>query len=312
MSIYTIGTILKEIRIEKGISQTDMCRGLCSKPMVSYIENEMRIPHRKLIESLFSRLGETAPVEKIPMTNSDFLRHNLEHRINSCVAIGNYDIKNMLDEYVSCKKSMTHLEKQFLEFYSTLYENKNYDKNEETINKLSDVLKMTISDYELKTFPKRLLTTTEIFILNNIARCKYDLGETAEAISMMMKLKEYLEKDIIEEDIFASGQPMILFNLANWIGLGGDYEQALKLSISGLELCIKYGKLSYFTHHIFNKGYSLAKLNYKQKALEVLDFALKTYSALNWKEIIRHAVPILNKEFGFAFDTEKLQTRKKI
>ncbi|MCR5124085.1 MAG: helix-turn-helix domain-containing protein [Treponema sp.] len=72
MSIYTIGTILKEIRIEKGISQTDMCRGLCSKPMVSYIENEMRIPHRKLIESLFSRLGETLDLSKVPILNKEF------------------------------------------------------------------------------------------------------------------------------------------------------------------------------------------------------------------------------------------------
>lgn len=311
MSIYTIGTILKEIRIEKGISQTDMCRGLCSKPMVSYIENEMRIPHRKLIESLFSRLGETLDLSKVPMTKADLQRANLEFRINACVAVGNYEIKNMLDEYVSCKKSMTHLEKQFLEFYSTLYENKNYDKNEETINKLSDVLKITIADYELQTFPNRLLTKTEILILNNIARCKYDLGKTSEAISMMVKLKEYLEKDIIEEDIFTSVQPMILFNLANWIGLGENYEQALKLSASGLELCIKYGKLCYFAHHIFNKGYTLAKLNDKQKGVKDLDFALRIYSTFDRKDIINYVIPILNQEFGFDFDIENYKIEKK-
>ena len=84
MSIYTIGTILKEIRIEKGISQTDMCRGLCSKPMVSYIENEMRIPHRKLIVSLFSRLGETLDLSKVPMTKADLQRANLEFRRLRC------------------------------------------------------------------------------------------------------------------------------------------------------------------------------------------------------------------------------------
>lgn len=306
MAIYTIGTILKAIRIEKRISQKEMCQGLCAVPMVSYIENEMRIPHRKLIESLFSRLGETIDLSKVPMTKADFQRTNLEYRINSCVAVGNYEIKEMLDEYVSCKKSMTQLERQFLKFYETLYENKNYEKNEETINKLADILKITIDDYELKNFPNRLLSKTELFILNNIARCKYDLGDTNEAISMMLQLKQYLERKIIAKNVFAEVQPMILFNLANWIGLNGDYNQALKLSTEGLEICIKYGKLSYFAHHIFNRGYSISKLdeNQKEKGKDSLNFALQIYSALGNKEIIDFAIPILNKEFGFSFNTE--------
>ncbi len=257
MSIYTIGTILKEIRIEKGISQTDMCQGLCSKPMVSYIENEMRIPHRKLIESLFSRLGETLDLSKVPMTKADLQRANLEFRINACVAIENNEIKDMLDEYVSCKKSMTHLEKQFVECYETFYINRKFDSHAIILPKLVGALKLTIKDYSLEKFPsQKLLSRMEIIILNNIARCFFSLGKQKEALEILTKLKEYYESDLVSEEEKAVMYPLLLFNITNYERMLGKTDNMRRFSKAGLNLCLNFNKLLMMPYFLFYTEYA--------------------------------------------------------
>ena len=139
---------------------------------------------------------------------------------------------------------MTHLERQVLEFYGTLYENRNFDKYEETLKNLVSVLKITMADYELGELPRQLLTKTEIFILNNIARCKYELGEKDNAIEMLQFLYAHVDSKIFSIEEFSIIAPVILFNLANWFGDFGDDEKALEFSARGLEICIEHDGVS--------------------------------------------------------------------
>ncbi len=301
MEVYTIGRLLKAVRKEKRISQLDMCRGLCTKAMVSYIENELRVPHRKLIEALFSRLGESVDLTKVPMTKADFRRANLEYLINSKVSMEEFDIKGLLDEYAACKKSMTHLERQFLEFYGTLYENRNFDKYEETLKNLVSVLKITMADYELGELPRQLLTKTEIFILNNIARCKYELGEKDNAIEMLQFLYAHVDSKIFSIEEFSIIAPVILFNLANWFGDFGDDEKALEFSARGLEICIEHGRLNYFAYHLFNKGYAMFLLNNKESGKKMIELSLSVFNKIGQKRNTDYVLPILKEKFGFDF-----------
>ena len=153
MELSTVGAILKQLRKEKKISLSDMCKGLCNVGMASRIENGERIPNRKLIEALFGRIGENAPVEKIPTLKSDSDRRNLEYEIESCIGTDNYQIKNLLDKYASCKEKMNNLEKQFFEFHFALYQNF-LDKNpHKYMQELIEALRMTIPDFSPKNLP---------------------------------------------------------------------------------------------------------------------------------------------------------------
>lgn len=53
-----IGTLIKELRLEKQISQSALCENLCSKEYISKIENGHKMPSDKLLKDLFNRLGE--------------------------------------------------------------------------------------------------------------------------------------------------------------------------------------------------------------------------------------------------------------
>ncbi|WP_191013410.1 helix-turn-helix domain-containing protein [Treponema zioleckii] len=302
MAVYKIGTILKQVRKEKKISQLDMCRGLCTKAMVSYIENEERVPHRKLIELLFSRLGEPFPVENVPMTKADFYRYNLERKINGMVARELYDIAGLLDEYASCKKDMTKLEMQFYEFYRTFYENRNYDLFDKILPELVHALQITISDFKLYEFPeKKLLSRTEIFLLNNISRCHFYLGEKEGAVLIQNKLKDYFESGIVSEVVKASTYPLVLFNLSNWERVLNCDEHILEYSEIALKYLLNYGKLNLLPYHLFNKGLHLAKNETLDSGKQYLSISRGIFHELSNNEELSFTENLLKESFGDDF-----------
>ncbi|MBR1403034.1 MAG: hypothetical protein IJ558_02535 [Treponema sp.] len=80
------------------------------------------------------------------------------------------------------------------------------------------------------------MTRTELLILNNISRTLY-----------------FIEKK-------AKNYPVTLFNLENWYGRANEDEKVIPLCEKGIDVCIRYGKLTTFPYQVFNKGYSLVKL----------------------------------------------------
>ena len=261
METYLIGNILKEYRTRRNISQEELCLDLCAVSTLSRIECGERVPGRKLLEALFSKMGISRSVS---ITKVDFQRENLEFKINDMIAHDDFKIFNLLEEYKNYSDQMTPLEEQFYIFFNTLANDYFNHDCEKALKNYETALKFSIKDYKLGNIPNaRLLTKTELLILNNISRTQYFFGQKNEAIELMEFLRSYFEKGIMSEEEKAKNYPVILFNLENWYGLRGkndDYEKALKLCDIAIDTCIQYGKLSLFPFHLFNKGYLLVKM----------------------------------------------------
>lgn len=282
-----------------------MCKGLCTVSMASLIENCKRVPNRKLMEALFSRLGEKAPSNKVIMRKSDFHMRNLEYRLERMIANSNYDTKKLLESYKNTKESLNNLELQFYELHLSHYINRECDQYEQAMQKLCTALRRTIPEYELNSpVSQKLFTRTEILILNNIARCQYELGKKDEALAMMEFLKNFLNSGIVGNREKSMHLPMVVFNIANWMGDKGKVKEALQMTNIGLEICKKYGRLPYFPYHIFNKGYCYAQLGEKEKAKSFFSNSFTIFDIMGKHDDTVYASPIINKQFGYDFPTD--------
>ena len=272
MENYIIGSILKEYRTRLNISQEDLCFDLCAVSTLSRIECGERVPGRKLLEALFSRMGVSRSVS---ITKTEFQRENLEFKINDMVAHDDFEIFDLLEEYKNCSENMAELERQFYLFFKTMAEDYFNHNCEKALKNYEEALKISVKDYALGKIPNaRLLTKTELLILNNISRTQYFFGQKDEAIKLMEFLRSYFEKGIMSEEEKAKNYPVILFNLENWYGLRGkdnDIEKAINLCNIAIDTCIQYGKLSLFPYHLFNKGYLLVKTGKYTEGKEYLN-----------------------------------------
>ena len=62
MNEFKIGMYIKKRREELGMSQEELCEGLCAVSSLSRIENNQQDPSRNLTKNLLERLG--LPMEK--------------------------------------------------------------------------------------------------------------------------------------------------------------------------------------------------------------------------------------------------------
>ena len=277
---------MKEYRTRLNISQEDLCFDLCAVSTLSRIECGERVPGRKLLEALFSRMGVSRSVS---ITKTEFQRENLEFKINDMVAHDDFEIFDLLEEYKNCSENMAELERQFYLFFKTMAEDYFNHNCEKAVKNYEEALKISVKDYALGKIPNaRLLTKTELLILNNISRTQYFFGQKDEAIELMEFLRSYFEKGIMSEEEKAKNYPVILFNLENWYGMKNEDEKVIELCDIGIDVCIRYGKLSNFPYQIFNKGCSLIKLgkieegkNYLTDSLIILN-RMKKYDDVTY------------------------------
>lgn len=299
MENYLVGNILKEYRTRLKISQEDLCLDLCAVSTLSRIESGAQVPGRKLIEALFSRMGIS---RSVPITKTDFQRENIEFKIGGLVASGNLEISNLLEEYKNCDKNISSLEMQFYLFYKAMADDFFEHDGEKALKKYEEALKLSINDYELNKLPSaRLLTKTELLILNNISRTHYFVGNKEMAISLMEFLKSYFEKGIMSEEEKAKNYHVILFNLENWYGLRGktgDLEEALHFCEIAIDECIKYGKLVLFPFHLFNKGCILVKLGRIEEGKECFADSFTFFKRMKRIDDINHGKKWIKENLG--------------
>ncbi len=162
-----------------------------------------------------------------------------------------------------------------------------------------EALRLTIPDFrpETDSYPS-LLTITELMLLNNISLVEYSMERKNEAIAIMEFLKSYFEtKSVLSEDM-SRNYPVILFNLSNWKGLAGFYEEALELSDLGIQVCAEFGKLAYYPYFIFNKGWCLCKLGKILEGKWHLHNAFVSFAYLEKKDEMDDLLPQVNSDFN--------------
>lgn len=282
MAKYTIGNVIYENRTRKKITQEELSDGICTTATLSRIENGLQMPRRKIYEGLMQRLGLKTQYYFLAISNEEMERSNLEYLITRKLSLKEYDgIEELLLQYKNCCPQMDHLEEQFSAYVSALLLKSREETSEKVTELLLKAIMFTMPDFSISNLnPYRFLTFDEITILNNIALNYNDSGRKEEAKKLLMYLKDYLEHRDIDLEEKAKLYPMILFNLSNWFGMEGRNELAYELCDTGINFCIQYGKLTMFPRLIFNKAYSLAKMNRLDEAIPYFQQACTIFEAL--------------------------------
>ncbi len=76
MKEVVVGELLRKCRVEKGITQKDLCEGICSISTLSRIENGEQHPTRSVFNMLVSRMGEDIEYDDY-MGDYDYEVYNL-------------------------------------------------------------------------------------------------------------------------------------------------------------------------------------------------------------------------------------------
>ncbi|MGE7892207.1 helix-turn-helix domain-containing protein [Bacillus cereus] len=253
MEFYDLGITIKELRIKKNISQSELCHGICSQSQISKIEKGVIYPSSILLYQLSERLG-IDPNNIFALTQNKKLKYveNVKCVIKDCLKQKQYQ---ELYEIVKKEKNENNFQstedKQFLIWHEAIAIFM-VDKSIKTaLDFLNNALKLTVTNSDF-------LSEREIDIMQTIAIFHGENKEYEKSINILRRCLTNFNKLDFPRD--KEIKLKIIFNLAKILGHANQHEEAVKYNDMGIKLAINLNTLYLLGELYYGKAWNLLKL----------------------------------------------------
>lgn len=213
MQNFLLGEYIRQRRLDLGLTQAEVCSGICEPITLSRLENGKQTPSRNRINAILQRLGLPddryyallSPNElKIEALKKEIIGCNVTERIEE-----GFDKIAQLEKIASADDPLIQ---QFILRSKVLLGrvDKRYSSKEQ-LEMLKQALQLTVPRFNLWEIEKFLYTTDEIKIINQIAIVYSDIGDNKKAAEIYYQVLRYMRKHFDENVISAGNWPLILY-----------------------------------------------------------------------------------------------------
>lgn len=240
-----IGEMIKRKRKELGLTQEQLCEGICEPSTISRIESGRQVPAKNKLDALLQRLGLPGERYYALMSKDEMELSNLKEKIISCNVARNAieGLKN-LEKLETLATEEDHLLRQFVlrtrVFLGYIKEGKvcSYT-SEEKRNMLLEAIHLTIPDFDEGEIHKNLYTVEEIKVINLIALTYSDAGQNRKAIDIYYQLLKYMKRHIMNLSEANRLIVLVCYNCSRSLYLEKRYEESIEIANMGVETSIE-------------------------------------------------------------------------
>ncbi|WP_441394999.1 helix-turn-helix domain-containing protein [Bacillus sp. RE35] len=269
MEFNDLGITIKELRIKKNISQSELCHGICSQSQISKIEKGMIYPSSILLYQLSERLG-IDPNNIFALTQNKRLKYveNVKYVIKDCLKQKQYkELYEIVKKEKNLNNFQTKDEKQFLMWHEAIAIFM-VDKSIKTaLDFLNNALKLTLTDSDF-------LSEREIDIMQTMAIFYAENKEYEKSINIFKRCLTNFNKLDFPRD--KEIKLKLMLNLAKCFDFTYQHEEAIKYIDKGIKLAINLNTLYLLGELFYLKGQCLLKM--KQHNVEDVIY--------NWKKAL--------------------------
>lgn len=286
MRILVVGELLKERRTELGLTQESVCKGVCSPVTLSRIENGTQNPAKTTLTVLLQRLGLPDECYYALVNEREAEIDRLQTEITACNARENArEGLEKLDRLEELNKEKDPLVKQFVLRAKAALGKREGDMivpytPQEKIELLEQAIRLTVPKFDGKRMTRRLYSTNEIKLLNQMALAYYNAGEKETALDFYRQLMALCEGDFEESRKKEGTMTLIAYNYARLLCLEQKFEKALGIARKGWEVCTKYGQYLMLPGLISFAAESYCFLGNPEKSRELYNQAYYVFLAI--------------------------------
>ncbi len=246
MKTYFIGDLVKKRRKELGLTQEQLCEGICEPLTISRLENGKQTPSMNTLRVILQRLG--MPEHKYYALTS---QHESQIADLQTEIISSNTLKDRkrglqaLSELEEIADPDDHLLQQFILRSKALLGKEEDGKIvpyplEEELEILFQAIRLTAPKFDIDAIYEGLYSMDEVKVINQIACVYSDLKQRKKAVDIYDQLLQYIEKHF--QNILQSGGllPLVSYNYARELDLVGRYEEAIEIAETGWKACVQY------------------------------------------------------------------------
>ncbi|PEA12030.1 transcriptional regulator [Bacillus thuringiensis] len=266
MEFYDLGITIKELRIKKNISQSELCHGICSQSQISKIEKGVIYPSSILLYQLSERLG-IDPNHIFALTQNKKIKYveNVKYVIKDCLKQKQYkELYEIVKKEKNLNNFQTKEEQQFLIWHEAIAIFMVERSIKTALDLLNHALKLTLTNSDF-------LSEREIDIMQTMAIFHGENKEYEKSITILRRCLTNFNKLDFPRD--KEIKLKIIFNLAKNLGHANQHEEAIKYNDMGIQLAINLNTLYLLGELYYGQGWNLLKL--KQYNKEDVDNNMK-------------------------------------
>ena len=248
-----LGEAIKKRRLELGLTQEQLCEGICEPITVSRLENGKQTPSRNRINALLERLDMPADrfyallskheldidalQRQITAYNVRFQKASTEEKpqIREQALKAHRELEALIDADDNLSRQLILRSRVLLGTEEGAY---NF---EEKKRMLSEAIRLTAPYFDVDDIGRGLYTTDEIKIINQLALAYANAGEHMEAISIFTQLYKYIQKHFQNIPLTRANLTMVACNYAKQLVVVGQYRKAIEIAEEGQQVCLDYG-----------------------------------------------------------------------
>lgn len=243
MQNFFLGDYIKQKRLDLGLTQEQLCDGICEPMTLSRLENGKQTPSRNRINALLQRLSLPDDRYFALLSKNELEMEALQKEIVACnvteqVAEG----FEKLAQFEALAAPDDQIAQQFILSSKVLLGRLDgrYMPREQ-IDMLMQAIRLTVPRFDLENIESSLYTKDEITIINQIGLAYSDDGQNKKAAEIYYQLLRYVRKHFKETITLIGALPLVLYNYARVLDLCGRYEEGAELAQECRKACIQYG-----------------------------------------------------------------------
>ena len=243
MQNFFLGDYIKQKRLDLGLTQEQLCDGICEPMTLSRLENGKQTPSRNRINALLQRLSLPDDRFFALLSKNELEMEALQKEIVACnvteqVAEG----FEKLAQFEALAAPDDQIAQQFaLRSRVLLGRLEGRYTPMEQITLLMQAIRLTVPRFDLENIESFLYTKDEITIINQIGLAYSDDGQNKKAAEIYYQLLRYVRKHFKETIISIGMLPLVLYNYARVLDLCGRYEDGADIAQQCRKACIQYG-----------------------------------------------------------------------
>lgn len=317
MGIYLAGEVIRRNRESMGITQEELCDGICSVETLSRIENGKNTPSRANFEALMGRMGKEGKKYLPFLKSREMGVFLLTEEVVLFLSVHDYKrMKQKLTELEQRLDMTEPVNRQYMIRMRAMVDRRlGRISAKEQRERLEEALNCTLPDFSEEVLKKGMLNEQEIRILCNIAMAYMEEEEYRQSISILKMLYKYLESIHMESKTRILR--LVLSNLDHVLGRSGELRKSQKIGKKALDLAKDEGNAGSFVSILYGMAYNDEESHQKKSVcLERLQQAyvlaectdnqymmrhiqkhiIKVYGMEKWEIIIRHLENYHGKE----------------
>lgn len=297
------GTVLRELRLKKGLTQEELARGICSRQYIYLVETGKRMLSAYALQQISFKLG-------IDLSKYVLLS-GYEDPISIEQSIKKMDLYRRTRDFSSLSKLIDEIEhsniKKDIMLFQYLQWNKSicqYEVEKEPNRALATIvsaIKVTHRSFNfngkynfLKT---HCITQIEFSIFTSLAKILFNQGKKEEAILIVSNLKYNLQNhthDYKNEPIYIS----LLYNLSLYLIHLNKFEESLKHINELIDVCNEQDQLFLLGEGMYHKSVVLNKLGKTKEAKQMAQDALSFFRLRGNEEFVKIIAKEIEEQYG--------------